>query len=400
MSFFHAFDQLELTPSIQTEFDIVHDFFTDKTVCTSTPQTHGVCVEIDETGYYDIIDLFDQMIAKLRTDVQTPQDSSKEIDKLEWIINNTTDAREKREAKDRLFEIKQEKKHVDQLVSYKERAAEIIQDYRTACESFKHFYFADLLIEIDSKKQLAQVDALKTFLSLCQEFVSIETSGYPEVGWTCCDAPKIMSENGSSYCENCTTTLVTMDSSGFNEQKRIATSKSKYYNIKHFVSAIKKCQGIHKKTIDPMIDKLQDEYLHHHNIKLEDYTIFNLMELLLRNSSLSKYYKDIHLIYRQKTGKQVNNLCNIEAELPQWYREQDKYADTIKLKADSKNSINAYYMVCRLAQLKGGRIDLEIKNFFCARDENTLAEYDACFEERCYKLGWLKPGERIRDYCR
>lgn len=121
------------------------------------------------------------------------------------------------------------------------------------------------------------------------------------------------------------------------------------------------------------------------------------MDLLSRNSSLSKYYKDIHLIYRQKTGKQINNLGNVERELPKWYKEQDIYSDTIKLKESSKNSINAYYMVCRLSQLKGGRIDLDLKNFFCARDEKTIAEYDECFEKRCYKLGWLKEGQKLAE---
>jgi hypothetical protein len=38
-----------------------------------------------------------------------------------------------------------------------------------------------------------------------------------------------------------------------------------------------------------------------------------------------------------------------------------------------------------------------LKNFFCARDDDTIAEYDACFEARCYKLGWLQEGERLKD---
>ena len=85
----------------------------------------------------------------------------------------------------------------------------------------------------------------------------------------------------TSQCKNCPATFATVDSVGnFNDHKRIATNaKPKYYNIKHFISAIKKSQGIHKKNIDPIVDNLQDEYMAHHKIALEDYTIFNLMDL-------------------------------------------------------------------------------------------------------------------------
>lgn len=380
-------------------WDVSHNFFTDKIYKTESREITNASIEIDENGYYDIYDLNDQVKTLLK---KQPSVNLDKKEKYEWIIANSTDAREKREAMDRLFELEQNIIIANQLDIFLKKAKELIRDYYNSCERTSIYYFKDLMIEIFDEKIRLQKEILMSFLSLCQEYVSVKTINKIPNETVCCENPKMVYDGCLNSCSNCLTSFVTIDSIGnFNDQKRIATNaKPKYYNIKHFNSAIKKSQGIHKKTIDPIVDTLQDEYMKHHNIKLEDYTIFDLMDLLSRNSSLSQYYKDIHLIYRQKTGKQVNNLSNVEDELPKWYKEQDVLSETIKLKENSKNSINAYYMVARLAQLKGGRIDLEIKNFFCARDEKTIAEYDACFEARCYKLGWLKPGEKLSDWCK
>ena len=379
-------------------WDVSHNFFTNTVFKVETKETTNATIEIEASGYYDILDLFDQVKLLLKQKPSLTFDKQK----YEWILENSTDAKEKREARDRIFQIDQDAKSANQYNSFIEKTSDIIKKYAIACENSSIYKFVDLVIEIIDSKVNDQKEILSTFLSICQEYVSVKTINKNMDIETCCDKPTIVSDGCINYCTSCLSSFVPIDSIGnYNDQKRFSTnSKPKYYNIKHFNSAIKKSQGIHKKNIDPEISRLQDEYMKHHNISLENYTIFDLMDLLSRNSSLSVYYKDIHLIYRQKTGKQINNLSNVEGDLPKWYKEQDVYSDTIKLKENSKNSINAYYMVCRLAQLKGGRIDLEIKNFFCARDENTIIEYDVCFQERCYKLGWLAPGEKLTDWCK
>lgn len=401
MNFFDYYDGMTgVIEYCNNRWDISHDFFENIIETCTVIDINSASVEIDEQGYYDILDVNRQIEALLSKQPQLNEnDFNQKCEKLEWIIKNSTDAKEKREAKDRLFKMKQDLQYADQLSKFRERAQQLIQQYRQACENASVFHFAELLVEIDSAKKELQLDLLSTFLSICQEYVSVKTSNKNQLTWSCCANPKILSDGIQNYCANCPAIFTAIDQLGnFHDQKRIASgTKPKYYNIKHFISAIKKSQGIHKKFIEPEMDKYQDDYMKHHGIAMEDYTIFHLMDLLSRNASLSKYYKDIHLIYRQKTGKQINNLGNVERDLPRWYREQDKYSDTIKLKEDSKNSINAYYMVCRLSQLCGGRIDLDLKNFFCARDEDTIAEYDACFEARCYKLGWLQEGERLKD---
>lgn len=389
-----------LEPEVELPiWDVSHNFFTEKIFKTESKETSSASVEIDENGYYDIYDLNDQVKTLLKNQPSVNLDKK---EKYEWIIANSTDAKEKREAMDRLFDLEQNIIIANQFDTFLKKASHIIQEYYAACEETSTFFFKDLIIQIIDTKVKLQGELLTSFLSLCQEYVSIRTINKNPNYTSCCENPIIIYDGCLNSCSNCLTSFVTIDSIGnFNDQRRIATnSKPKYYNIKHFNSAIKKSQGIHKKTIDPIVNRLQDEYMKHHNISLENYTIFDLMDLLSRNSVLSQYYKDIHLIYRQKTGKQINNLSNVEEELPKWYKEQDVLSETIKLKENSKNSINAYYMVCRLAQLKGGRIDLEIKNFFCARDEKTIAEYDACFEARCYKLGWLKSGEKLTNWCK
>lgn len=401
MDFFYNFRQdFENELPKKYEWDEISTFFTNIRIIDETPDSNSVSVELDEKGYFDILDVFRRVIKVLEKKVEE-NNSDIAKDKLEWIVNNSTDAREIRMAKEELFNLTQSKQIQSLSEVYKKRAKEIIDKYSTACDDAMTLIFDLRELHVDADKKSEQKELLELFLSICQEYVSIKTSNKNHIVRSCCKGAKIISDGLSTYCENCHTTFTDIDHSGtFNDQKRISTnSKPKYYNIKHFVSAIKKSQGIHKKTVDPIVDQKIDEYLEHHNIKLKDFTIFQLMELLQRDSSLSSYYKDIHLIYRQKTGKQINNLSNIERDLPKLYKEQDQLSDVIKLKEDSKNSINAYYMVCRISQVHG-RIDLRIKNFFCAKDEKTIEDYDKCFEKRCRVLGWIDKDEKLSDFCK
>ena len=380
-------------------WDCSDSFFTKIRIVNDTPDPNSVSVELDEHGSFDILHVYRKVVKVLKKKVEE-NNTNMATEKLEWIINNSNDAKEIRMAKEELFNLGQSRQIQDLSTVFQQRAKDIIKQYSECCNDAMTLIFDLGELHVDSEKREKRKEILELFLSVCQEYVSIKTSNKNHITKTCCSGARIISDGISTYCENCYTTFTDIDHSGtFNDQKRISTnSKPKYYNIKHFVSAIKKSQGIHKKTIDPIVDKKIDEYIDHHNIKLDDFTIFQLMDLLQRDSALSGYYKDIHLIYRQKTGKQINNLSNIERDLPKLYKEQDRLSDTYKLKENSKNSINAYYMVCRISQVHG-RIDLRIKNFFCAKDEKTIEEYDKCFEKRCKILGWIEKDEKLSDFC-
>jgi hypothetical protein len=400
MDFFKLFRKYTIKKYKTPKWDKTNTYFTNIRIKDEQPKSKSVAVQLDENGYFNILEIYRKVIKLLNKKIES-NCSSMSKERLNWIINNSTDAKEKRMAKDELFNLGQMEQNQDLSIVFKNRAEKIIHNYSIACKNSKVLYFDKRVLHVDKEKKYDQHEILETFLSICQEYVPIKTSNKNQIIKNCCDNAKIISDGNTIYCENCHTTFTDIDHTGsYNDQKRISTnSKPKYYNIKHFVSAIKKSQGIHKKTIDPILDKKQDEYMAHHKIELKDYSIFHLMDLLERDSTLSKYYKDIHLIYRQKTGKQINNLSNIERELPKLYKEQDRLSDTIKLKENSKNSINAYYMVCRISQIHG-RIDLRIKNFFCARDEDTIKDYDKCFEKRCKILGWLSEDENLVDYCK
>jgi len=400
MDFFHNFrEKYKKYKKSKYDWDSTDTFFTQIRITGDTPDPNSVSVDLDDDGYFDILAVYRQVIKLLEKQV-VENSSTMTKDRLEWIVENSTDAKETRMAKEALFNLKQKDQIQDLSTIFKRRARKIIDKYSNECNDSSTLIFDKRKLLIDKAKKDRQHDILETFLSICQEYVSIKTNNKNQILRKCCESSKIISDSNTTYCENCQTTFTDIDHSGtFNDQKRISTnSKPKYYNIKHFVSAIKKSQGIHKKTIDSIVNIKIDEYLGHHNIELKDFTIFQLMELLERDSSLSQYYKDIHLIYRQKTGRQINNLSNIERDLPKLYKEQDQLSDAIKLKEHSKNSINAYYMVCRISQVHG-RIDLRIKNFFCARDQATIDEYDKCFEKRCKVLGWLEPHEKLSDFC-
>jgi len=400
MDFFKKWREWGDVKETTIEWNGSDTFFTHIRILDETADPNSVSVELDQEGYFDILAIYRKVVKVLEKKVNE-NNSNLTVDKLEWIIKNSKDAKEIRMAKEELFNLSQSKQIQGLSSVFQKRAKDIIKKYADSCKDAMTLIFDLRELHIDSDKRSMQKDILELFLSVCQEYVSIKTSNKNHIVRNCCAGAKIISDGLTSYCENCYTTFADIDHSGtFNDQKRISTNgKPKYYNVKHFLAAIKKSQGIHKKTIDQTVYTKIDEYLEHHDVKLEDFTIFQLMDLLQRDSSLSNYYKDIHLIYRQKTGKQINNLSNIERDLPKLYKEQDQLSDAIKLKENSKNSINAYYMVCRISQVHG-RIDLRIKNFFCAKDEKTIEEYDKCFEKRCRVLGWIQPDEKLTDFCK
>jgi len=399
MDFFQNIIRTKELVVVTPNWDQTSTFFTNIVWRDNFDESKSVVVQLDNDSFYDIIAVYKRVLELLDKKV-VENSSSTSSSKLTWIIENSTDAKEVRMAKDQLFKLSQKNQMQDLKTIFKNRSSQLITKFREKCQDTGILYFDRRILYIDIGKKKEQQELLETFLSICQEYVPVKTSNKGYITTSCCKESKIISDGTTTFCENCQTTFTDIDHTGtFNDQKRVSTNcKPKYYNIKHFVTAIKKSQGIHKKIIDPIVNKKQDEYMTHHGITLENYTIFHLHDLLQRDKSLSIYYKDIHLIYREKTGKQINNLVNVERDLPKWYKEQDQLSDQFKLKEDSKNSINAYYMVCRLSQIHG-RIDLRLENFFCARDDDTIKEYDKCFEKRCRALGWLKPEESLTDYC-
>lgn len=376
-----------------------HSIFFENTIQKEKKRASG-CIHLKQSNdqSYDIVWLYKKMMEKLLFKQKESMIKIKK-EQLQWIIDNSDDPGELRLAKEKLFALQEQAQLKKEITNLKIQSKKLLFEYDKACRKAKTYDFYTQKSTTDPSQYKKRQDILSRFLMSAQRFVEIKTNKV--LIRRCCNDMEIINDEGFIHCVYCNTEFNNVDHSGtWNDKNQSIPIKhhKKEHNVKHFNAATKKIQGTHKKDIPPFVFDLIKIYMEHHELALHNFTIFDLMECLERNSSLSKYYKDNYLIYRIMTGKQIIDLSDVEPMLPVWYKQQNKLSTTIKLKSTSKSSVNTYYILCRLAQLKGNRTDLDLDYFFCAKNESTIKKYDACFEKRCYVLGWLEKGTSISKF--
>lgn len=376
-------------------------FFTNVKKKKNNNQEVPIKPKLNANGEYDIIALHLEVLNRLIEKSRVVVDNEKDIKIQEWISQNNPDPTERRLAEERLFQIRNNINRKDLKSEYETRASKLIERYKELCSTPIEIDFLKrtktVKKEIEHKKKILAEE----FISVCQEYVPIFLTMRFDTNMICCENTLIVCEDGVNFCSSCGEIPKSIDHTGaFKDQKRVSSNtRQKYYNVKHFSNTTQKVQGRHKKHIPGYVYEECDRYRERHKMDKEDFTIHDLNHVLNLNKKLSCFYKDIHLIYKEYTGKQLIDLSDVEDGLVDKYVEQDKLSDEFKLKDDSKNSINATYMCCRLSQISG-RTDLRMELFFCTKTEETIKKYDEVVEARFRKLGWLLEGEKFEDVCR
>lgn len=302
-----------------------------------------------------------------------------DIEKQRWILENDTDPTERRLAEEKIFEIINRKNPVE---DFKKSMDSLIDEYIKICNESIIINFFNRTIKkpiIDLKKIILDI------VTLCEEVAPVQINFGD-------DYKETIEENPDEIEK-------ILDGSGtYKEQNRCSfKAKDAYHNVKHFQTAIRKVQGIHKKEIPAFIFSEIDDFCTRRKISRDDFTIYDLAVLLKLNKQLAKYFRDIHLIYRLYKYVQIIDLSDVEDKLVKMYIQQDMLSKEIKLTSSSKNSINATYMACRLAQFCG-RTDLKMQDFFCTKNAKTIQRYDEVIEQRARRLGWLDGN--FKDVCR
>lgn len=292
-----------------------------------------------------------------------------DVTKLEWISENDPDPTERRIAKEKLFEYRENTE--DPISSYLVRSTSIIREITRLCNISKIIDFYNK--EKNVEENIEILKNIQNFISICQEYAPIAYNYSP--------ALTIISRETDDE-----EIIKTLDITSISKGQKYSNNQQKYHNVKHFQTCIRKVQGIHRKEIPVWVfTKIREYNVRHKSL---EFTIFDLDKLLKLDKNLSIYYKDIHLIYRLYTGIQTINISDLEDRLIEMYIDQDNISDMIKLKENSKNSINATYICCRIAQFLG-RKDLKMADFFCTKSSNTILKYDVIMERRAKYLGWL-----------
>lgn len=385
----------------EPEFAKRDTFFTNIKKISQVEGVPPITPMMKDNGEYNILELYTKVIERLDSQKSNNLDTSDQIEIQKWIAENDPDPTERRMAQEKLFEISNNKCQKSLREEFMKKADVLLEIYKDLCRIPIVIEFDKRVIVVDKSVQLKKKKTAEEFITLCQEYVPINLTIKLEKYVICCENASTVCEDGTFYCSSCGEIAKTLDQVGaYKDQKRVsANNRQRYYNVKHFEATVKKVQGIHKKEIPPFVFEELDRFRGIRNKKIEDFSIYDLYHVLKMNGELSGYYKDIHLIYRLYTGVQVINLSDVEDRLKEMYCEQDKLSETFKTKDDAKNSINATYMCCRLAQF-AGRTDLRIKDFFCTKTEETVKKYDRVMEQRARSLGWLLQGEEFHDVCK
>lgn len=353
-------------------------FFTNVKKYTQSVQKFYIVPRIN-SDFFDVYKLYHQVLEYLQKNTHDI-----DIDKQKWILENDPDPTERRLAQEKIFEISNRR---DPVNEFRDRAEKCIEEYKDICKTPIIIDFLNRSIETKDISTSLKKTSLD-FITICQEFSPINIHLYPFIKDSHTESQETVMDG--MYVSNIGEIERTLDHSGtYKNQKRCGfKNKDVDHNVKHFQTAIRKVQGIHKKEIPQEVFSAIDNFCDRRKIKLKKFTIFHLNDLLKLDKTLSKYYKDIHLIYRLYTGIQMINLSDVEDRLVKMYIAQDLLSNTIKLTDASKNSINATYMCCRLAQFCG-RYDLSMKDFFCIKNAETIKKYDSVLERRARELGWL-----------
>jgi hypothetical protein len=164
-------------------------------------------------------------------------------------------------------------------------------------------------------------------------------------------------------CENCgKQEEKAYKTTSFKDITRINLSnKYNYERRVHFKDCINQYQGKQNSTIQPNVYQDLEEQFERHGLLKGDSTTLKKIRfenitkehilLFLKETNHSKHYEDVVLIYHKMTGKQVNDISNLE---PQLMEDFDKisnlYDKRFKFtgKIDRKSFINTQYVLFQL----------------------------------------------------
>jgi predicted RNA-binding Zn-ribbon protein involved in translation (DUF1610 family) len=173
----------------------------------------------------------------------------------------------------------------------------------------------------------------------------------------------IINTENTEICENCgKQEEKSYKSMSFKDITRVNLSNKYTYERRiHFKDCINQYQGKQNSTIDQKVYDDIEQQLELHGLLKGDKTVTKKIRfenvtkehilLFLKETSHSKHYEDIVLIYHKMTGKQVDDISHIETQLMEDFDKiSDLYDKKFKFtgKIERKSFINTQYVLFQL----------------------------------------------------
>lgn len=390
------FPKSPLTKSTKYTLSLDQRFFTQSICIQHQPPSKNIIPRYIGKRL-NILHLHKNIQKRLKKTKTNDKEILEKISIQKWILETSSNQTEIRIAKDSIFELEQKLGKLDSRTEYENFAKPLLQEYKNLFEKKHILNLKDMVL----KKQNISRDAVrleKTFMNHAQKYVNIQSISFEHIEDNCCDKQNITSEGDNMVCMGCGKIYVDIESDvAYKDSKRVAPKKSVNYNsFKHFKDTRKQIHGLQQKQIPQMVFEWIEKYCKRRKLQKEKITIYDLDKILSSNKNLKEYYRDIHLIYRIQTQKQLLDISDVADDIDKMYLQQEAISDLFKLNEDSKNSVNASYMNCRLAQLCG-RTDLRVEMFFCTKTKKTMKLYDILLEKKARHLKWIDESQDIGD---
>lgn len=322
------------------------------------------------------------------------------IAQLEWIRDNTTDTIERKDAIDEIFRIQ---KKIDRFES-----GDLAREYTRSVQPIFDEYERLLQTPVtsgffsSSKSNCASIKArkralLSQFVQTASKYVKLtppKSLTHPNTG-KMCPNPECAStsfetdDNDTRYCTVCHTCVQVFDDTpAYRDKDRLNMSKRFRYSCeRHFRDAYDRYQAKQNNTVPADVFTRIHEFIDQNTtITRSNITHRQILIVLSMYPKFAKYYEDVWLIHTIVTGHPPPDISAYHDRLFDDYKRQQDIADDIKVSKARKNSLNVYYILCRLLQKNDYKCKL--RDFYCLKTDETREDHDRVWTARCKRLDW------------
>ena len=291
-------------------------------------------------------------------------------------------------------------------ISYKHTYNFYVMETADLLDKYKMIIKEPIIIDFLTNKIQKKDDKkiiIQKYLKIYNEYNKSKLIRKDNINKECsmCDNPSIIIKGNESICQNCGhSTIILLQNSSYKDSERINIIPKYTYDRKsHFRDCINQFQGkqvvnIPQNVYDDLIYQFE---LNHLLVGNKDMPIKKRLknitkkhiQMFLKETNHSKHYEDITYIYHHLTGKEVNDISNIERHILEDFDILTEAYDKMYKKDDNNNRksfINSQYVLYQLLRKYNYGCDKEDFNILKTSDRQNFHD-DVC-KELFKSLGW------------
>lgn len=191
--------------------------------------------------------------------------------------------------------------------------------------------------------------------------------------------------DNTSNCKSCGIEVLNISTDiNYHDTDRINTNKKyKYSKIIHFKDTMNQFQGKQNKYIDKKVYNDLEKEFKSHGIDPKKVTKDHI-RMFLQETSHTKHYEDINLLYHHYTGKPLPDISHLEESLLKDFElilPAYEQLDTEKI-----NFLHVQYILYQL--LRRHKFPCKEDDFAMLKTIDKKIEHDDCYEKICNILEW------------